>query len=95
MPRRALANLPVFSSLASLPAPKTRYETGPCPHCGLALLVDHARDAISHAEPVCREFETAAMRANLGSRGRPDTLRPDLGCLVPDLEAMKRERDRS
>jgi hypothetical protein len=72
--------------------PRTRYDTGPCPDCGRHVVADHARDAISHAEPVCRVFE-AAMIAALGHRGRPDVYHRELGCLVPDLAAMKREKD--
>lgn len=69
-----------------------RYDTGACPHCGRHVVADHARDAISHAEPVCPAFE-AAMIAALGHRGRPDRYSKELGTIVPDLEAMKRERD--
>lgn len=96
-PRGLSTHLGAAALLASLPsaaAPVVRYEQGPCPHCGRHILADHARDSIAHAEPVCLPFERAMMAA-CGHGGRPDILSPELGCLVPDLRAMREEGEQA
>jgi hypothetical protein len=94
-PRRALANLLSPAAAAALPKPKARFDTGPCPFDGCYghIVADHARDSISHSEPVCPPFEREMRRA-LGHGGRPDVFNRELGVIVPDLPQMKREADR-
>lgn len=84
MRKRSSYSLP----LGRAPAPtgiRIPTQSGPCPQCGLLVVVDKVRDTTAHAEPVCTAFERMMSAAGQGEG--IEAARDPWGGIVPIIRS--------